>query len=241
MTDFLQVATGVVSASAGLGETFLPQPEELAHPKAATVKAESDEASSPLIQGRTKRPVAETEGVSAAQDACVPATASASRTPEPEKADAQTGSQFVREPSAKMPKEKQMESDHPPEGVVSKRRRAKAKAKSEASKAPGPPCELSCLEASPGGRRKFAPLRPGTRPAAAAAAAASAQKSLMALTSTAQPSQPSQPSRPGRGCRHPNVSKTGCAMVCDICGEELLYDGWRLELCDDFDVYNSAG
>ncbi|CAK8999141.1 unnamed protein product [Durusdinium trenchii] len=87
--------------------------------------------------------------------------------------------------------------------------------------------ELSCLDApSPSGpaRRRFAPLRPGTR--------------------KGQPTHWAPPAavvdqQPQRGaCRHSSVSKKGCAMVCDACGEELLYDGWKLEHMDELDIYN---
>lgn len=87
--------------------------------------------------------------------------------------------------------------------------------------------ELSCLEAHSSGPRRFAPLRPGTRAIRSTA------------TLTAESGAKPNPSR--NKCRHPNVSKSvDCAMVCDVCGEELLYDGWRLELCDEFDAHNPA-
>ena len=81
--------------------------------------------------------------------------------------------------------------------------------------------ELSCMEDIPSKKRRFTPLRPGTKTARSTA-----------LISMPQAFNPS----PSRQCRHTNVSKKGCAMVCEHCGEEVLYDGWKLELCDEFDV-----
>ena len=84
--------------------------------------------------------------------------------------------------------------------------------------------ELSCLDApdSPPGptRRKFAPLRPGTRKAAQPTQWVPELTTNMAVERRSS-------------CRHSSVSKKGCAMVCDSCGEELLYDGWKLEQMDE--------
>ncbi len=82
--------------------------------------------------------------------------------------------------------------------------------------------EPSCMEDIPFKKRRFTPLRPGTKTA----------RSKPVISNGPQAFNPS----PSRQCRHTNVSKKGCAMVCENCGEEVLYDGWKLELCDEFDV-----
>ena len=88
--------------------------------------------------------------------------------------------------------------------------------------APGPRPELSCLETVAGPRRRFAPLKPGTR-----------------SDTRWAPSAPAAVVKgKGKGCLHSSVSKRGCAMVCEVCGEELLYDGWKMESMSDLDLYN---
>lgn len=250
--EAIQAATGTVSAPAELNKPSSSQADEpvqcakaaseasAAHrgrcakrPKADIASDGAEEASVPPMAAPVAPPVA-TPGTPPAAPPVAPSGTSTAA-PEPQMADAKTGSACKKSSaSAKPPEKNPPEVDHPPALPAPPRRRGpKPRASKAVAAVPqaSTACpELSCLDRleATQSRRKFAPLRPGTRTV----------QSTATLTATAPKAAVQPPSR--SGCRHPKVSKKDCAMVCDICGEELLYDGWRLELCDEFDVYNSA-
>ncbi|CAL1144891.1 unnamed protein product [Cladocopium goreaui] len=250
--EAIQAATGTVSAPAELNKPSSSQADEpvqsakaaseasAAHrgrrakrPKADIASDGAEEASVPPMAAPVAPPVAAPGTPPAAPPVAPSGTSTAA--PEPQMADAKTGSACKKSSaSAKPPEKNPPEVDHPPALPAPPRRRGpKPRASKAVAAVPqaSTACpELSCLDRleATQSRRKFAPLRPGTRTV----------QSTATLTATAPKAAVQPPSR--SGCRHPKVSKKDCAMVCDICGEELLYDGWRLELCDEFDVYNSA-
>eukprot|EP00435_Cladocopium_sp_Y103_P027440 s3738_g6.t1 len=244
--EAIQAATGTVPAPAELGKPSSSQADEAsaAHRgrRAKRLKADvaSDcaaEASVPPVAAPAAPPVTAPVAAPVAPPVAAPATpaaappvapsqsfATSAAAPEPQTADAKT---------CKPPEKNPPEVDPPALPAAPRRRGPKPRASKAVAAVPqaSTACpELSCLDRleATQSRRKFAPLRPGTRTV----------QSTATLTATAPKAAVQPPSR--SGCRHPKVSKKDCAMVCDICGEELLYDGWRLELCDEFDVYNSA-
>ncbi|CAE6922044.1 unnamed protein product [Symbiodinium sp. CCMP2592] len=82
----------------------------------------------------------------------------------------------------------------------------------------------------PEGRRRFAPIRPASRPLGLA-------KPKQAAAPTADAAGSAVTFRPGRArCRHANETRHGPHVICADCGEELRFDAWRLELVDDMDL-----
>lgn len=250
--EAIQAATGTVSApelskpsnsqgdepvqsAKAASEALAAHRRRPKRPNADIASDDAPEASVPPMAASVAQPVAAAGTPPAPPPVAPSESATSTAAPEPQTADAKTASACKKSSaSAKPPEKNSPEVDHPPALPAAPRRRGPkpraSKALASVPQASTACPELSCLDRleATQSRRKFAPLRPGTRTV----------QSTATLTATAPKAAVQPPSR--SGCRHPKVSKKDCAMVCDICGEELLYDGWRLELCDEFDVYNSA-
>eukprot|EP00439_Symbiodinium_sp_Y106_P030172 s531_g3.t1 len=83
---------------------------------------------------------------------------------------------------------------------------------------------------NPEGRRRFAPIRPASRPLGLA-------KPKQAAAPTADVAGGAVTFRASRArCRHANETRHGPHVICADCGEELRFDAWRLELVDDMDL-----
>ncbi|CAJ1353464.1 unnamed protein product, partial [Effrenium voratum] len=82
-------------------------------------------------------------------------------------------------------------------------------------------------------RRRFAPVRPGTK--------RRAQPTHWVPALPAVSKAEAQQAQQAQACPHVTCRKAGCAMVCDSCGEEVLYDGWKMEQLEEMETTKNPG